>query len=86
MVTNTIDVRDVAKKFGSNPVLKKISLQLPVGQIMGLIGPSGAGKTTLVKAILGMEKSMLERQRSWGRDALQSTAYYMAQATRSMRI
>jgi ABC-2 type transport system ATP-binding protein len=56
MVTNTIDVRDVAKKFGSNPVLKKISLQLPVGQIMGLIGPSGAGKTTLVKAILGMEK------------------------------
>lgn len=56
MGTNTIDVRDVAKKFGSNPVLKKISLQLPVGQIMGLIGPSGAGKTTLVKAILGMEK------------------------------
>lgn len=56
MVANTIDVRDVAKKFGDNPVLKQISLQLPVGQIMGLIGPSGAGKTTLVKAILGMEK------------------------------
>lgn len=56
MVTNTIDVRDVAKKFGDNPVLKQVSLQLPVGQIMGLIGPSGAGKTTLVKAILGMEK------------------------------
>lgn len=56
MRTNTIEVTDVAKSFGDNPVLKQISLRLPVGQIMGLIGPSGAGKTTLVKAILGMEK------------------------------
>jgi len=56
METAVIDVRDVAKRFGDNTVLKKISLQLPAGKIMGLIGPSGAGKTTLVKAILGMEK------------------------------
>ncbi|SMS15493.1 ABC transporter, ATP-binding protein [Levilactobacillus zymae] len=51
-----IDVRDVAKRFGDNVVLKQISLALPAGRVMGLIGPSGAGKTTLVKAILGMEK------------------------------
>ena len=56
MGTAVIDVRDVAKHFGDNVVLKQISLQLPAGRIMGLIGPSGAGKTTLVKAILGMEK------------------------------
>ncbi|CAJ1230178.1 ABC transporter ATP-binding protein [Levilactobacillus zymae] len=56
MTQPMIDVRDVAKRFGDNVVLKQISLDLPAGRVMGLIGPSGAGKTTLVKAILGMEK------------------------------
>ncbi|MDT6979355.1 ABC transporter ATP-binding protein [Levilactobacillus zymae] len=56
MTQPMIDVRDVAKRFGDNVVLKQISLALPAGRVMGLIGPSGAGKTTLVKAILGMEK------------------------------
>lgn len=51
-----IEVHNVAKSFGDHRVLKDLSLQLPAGRIMGLIGPSGAGKTTLVKAILGMEK------------------------------
>lgn len=49
-----IDVHHVAKSFGDHVVLKDLSLQLLAGQIMGLIGPSGAGKTTLVKSILGM--------------------------------
>ena len=51
-----IDVRHVAKSFGDHVVLKNLSLQLPAGRIMGLIGPSGAGKTTLVKSILGMAR------------------------------
>lgn len=55
MATLMIDVQDVAKRFGTNVVLKRVSLQLPAGKILGLIGPSGAGKTTLVKAVLGME-------------------------------
>lgn len=56
MTQPMIDVRDVAKRFGDNVVLKQINLQLPAGRVLGLIGPSGAGKTTLVKSILGMEK------------------------------
>lgn len=56
MTQPMIDVRHVAKSFGNHVVLKDLSLQLPAGQIMGLIGPSGAGKTTLVKSILGMAR------------------------------
>ena len=56
MAQPMIDVRDVAKRFGDNVVLKQINLHLPAGRVLGLIGPSGAGKTTLVKSILGMEK------------------------------
>lgn len=56
MTQTMIEVHKVAKRFGNNVVLKQVSLRLPAGQIMGLIGPSGAGKTTLVKAIMGMER------------------------------
>ncbi|MFC6182359.1 ABC transporter ATP-binding protein [Lactiplantibacillus daowaiensis] len=51
-----IEARQVSKRFGQHQVLDKIDLTLPAGMIYGLIGPSGAGKTTLIKSILGMEK------------------------------
>ncbi|MFB9887877.1 type I secretion system permease/ATPase [Balneatrix alpica] len=36
------------------PVIKGINLHIPAGQIVGIIGPSGAGKTTLARALLGI--------------------------------
>lgn len=39
---------------GKDPLLNNISLQLKKGQVIGLTGASGAGKTTIMKAILGM--------------------------------
>lgn len=53
----TIKVEDVNKSYGKKPVLNGINLTIPKGQLFGLIGPSGAGKTTLVKMIVGMEKA-----------------------------
>ncbi|WP_143049454.1 ATP-binding cassette domain-containing protein, partial [Oenococcus oeni] len=53
-MTNVITLEKVSKSFGQNHVLKNISLQIKNGQLIGLIGPSGTGKTTMIAAILGM--------------------------------
>ena len=45
--------QDLKKRFGDNEVLKGISLDIPEGSIFGLLGPSGAGKTTLIKILTG---------------------------------
>ncbi|MDX1940421.1 MAG: ABC transporter ATP-binding protein [Saprospiraceae bacterium] len=49
-----IDIKNISKKFGKLEVLKQIDLQLNRGECVALIGPNGCGKTTLIKAILGM--------------------------------
>lgn len=43
------------KNFDKHEVLKDVSIQLEAGTILGLIGPSGAGKTTTIKCLMGME-------------------------------
>src|SRR4051812_2133912 len=50
-----ISVRDVSRHFGKAVVLKSASLEVQTGQIVGLLGPSGAGKTTLVRLIAGTD-------------------------------
>ena len=51
-----ITVDNVSKKYSKTTVLNEIRLNIQKGEIVGLIGPSGAGKTTLIKVIMGMEK------------------------------
>ncbi|MEC0370346.1 ABC transporter ATP-binding protein [Paenibacillus chibensis] len=52
----TVSVEQVSRAFGKKTVLSGVSLHMEKGQIYGLIGPSGAGKTTLVKMMVGMDK------------------------------
>lgn len=52
-----IEVGSVNKSFNKKKVLYDVSLNVGKGQIYGLIGPSGAGKTTLVKLIVGMDNA-----------------------------
>ncbi|MEH7298828.1 ABC transporter ATP-binding protein [Neobacillus drentensis] len=54
---STIKVEQVSKSFGKKTVLNNVNLTIEKGQLFGFIGPSGAGKTTLVKMIVGMEKA-----------------------------
>lgn len=51
-----IEVKQINKSFGDKRVLNDISVLFESGEIVGLIGPSGTGKTTLIQCILGMEK------------------------------
>ena len=48
-----IEVKNLCKKFDEFE-LKDISINLPKGKIVGLIGENGAGKTTLIKCILNV--------------------------------
>jgi ABC-2 type transport system ATP-binding protein len=54
MITmNSISINQISKAFGQKDVLKNISFDIPSGEIFGLLGPSGAGKTTLIKILTG---------------------------------
>lgn len=45
----------VTKRFGNRTILQDINLEIKPGEFVSIVGSSGAGKTTLIKLILGME-------------------------------
>lgn len=51
----SIHIEGIHKSFGKTRVLHDINLDLPSGQLVGLLGPSGSGKTTLLRIIAGLE-------------------------------
>ncbi|MCL2784365.1 MAG: ABC transporter ATP-binding protein [Propionibacteriaceae bacterium] len=53
MVESLVQLRDVRKSYGHTEVIHGIDLDVPAGQITGLLGPSGHGKTTLVSLVVG---------------------------------
>ena len=50
-----VDARSVRKSFGSNEVLKGITLSVEKGQVLVLLGPSGSGKSTFLRCINHLE-------------------------------
>ena len=49
-----LDYQHVEISFGGNPVVHDVSFQLHPGEILGLVGESGAGKSTIIKAAMGL--------------------------------
>ncbi len=50
---NVIEVKNLVKKFGNKKVINEINFKVSEGEIFGFLGPSGAGKTTLIKMLIG---------------------------------
>ena len=50
-----IEIRDVNKNFGDFVALEDVTLSIPTGQLTALLGPSGGGKSTLLRIIAGLE-------------------------------
>jgi len=51
-----IKVHDLGVELAGRPVLKRLTFEIPEGKIVGLLGPSGAGKTTLIRTVVGRQK------------------------------
>jgi phospholipid/cholesterol/gamma-HCH transport system ATP-binding protein len=49
-----IHLENVSVQFGRQNVLRNISLSIPAGQTIAIIGESGCGKTVLMKTIIGL--------------------------------
>lgn len=49
-----LKVRDLKKSYGDHTVLKGISYDIEKGKIIGLLGPNGCGKTSMIKSIVGL--------------------------------
>lgn len=63
-----IEVKNVAKRYGSVHALRDVSLTLPQGSQVALVGHNGAGKTTLMKLILGLVRPSSGTLRVLGAD------------------
>lgn len=50
-----LTIRALGKSFGTTPVFHDVTLELPAGQFVALIGESGVGKSTLLNCIAGLE-------------------------------
>lgn len=50
-----IELRNIHKKFGNTPVVTRFNLTVQPGEMLGMLGPSGIGKSTIMRMIAGLE-------------------------------
>jgi len=80
-----IEVTDLSKKFGDFTAVDRVSFNIARGEIFGLLGPNGSGKTTTIRMITGLLKStegkafVLGDDMSLMADIVQSRIGYMSQ-------
>lgn len=79
-----IEIKNLQVRLSGQPILKGLTATVPKGKIIGLLGPSGAGKTTLIRAIVGRQKITKGQVKIFelpaGSTALRQQLGYMTQA------
>lgn len=63
-----IDVRGLRNQFGSQVVHDKLDLQVRRGEILGVVGGSGTGKSVLLRSIVGLQRPAAGSVRVFGQD------------------
>src|SRR5690606_38054078 len=53
----TLEVRDLSRRYGDLTVLNSVSFTLHAGQVAAVVGPNGAGKTTLLRCVVGADRT-----------------------------
>src|SRR3954462_13811994 len=53
----SIEITGIGKRFGDFVALEDVNLTIPTGQLTALLGPSGGGKSTLLRIIAGLESA-----------------------------
>jgi zinc transport system ATP-binding protein len=65
-----VEARDLRVSFDGLPVLRGVTMLIPRGQVVALIGPNGSGKTTLLRCLLGLLKPDAGEIRLFGEEDL----------------
>ncbi len=55
MADNLLELRSISKNFGAIQAIRELSLEVPRGSLIVLLGPAGAGKTTTLRIVAGLE-------------------------------
>lgn len=73
-----ISIKSLSRDFGGVKALDNISLQVKKGQVFGIVGENGAGKTTIIKHILGIYKAQQGSVTVFGRDPVKQPELVLA--------
>ncbi len=74
-----LEIKEIGKKYGNRLVLRKASLTLKKGEVVGLLGPNGAGKTTCFYIISGLIKPDYGHVTLDGQDITNLPMYHRSQ-------
>jgi ABC-2 type transport system ATP-binding protein len=83
-MSDAIEAVDLRRSFGNFEAVRGLNLRVPAGQIYGLLGPNGSGKTTTIRMIAGLLRPSNGRLRVMGDDPtaqpIRRQVGYMTQA------
>src|SRR4249920_3590224 len=68
MSDNVIEVQNLTKRYGQTTVVRDISFSVRRGEIFGLLGPNGSGKTTTILMLMGLTEISDGEVRLFGHD------------------
>ena len=74
-----LECEGIEQSFGGLKALKGVSFEVRAGEIFGLVGPNGSGKTTMVNVITGFYRPQAGRVRLYGHDITGMQPYRVAQ-------